>query len=491
MALILAVNPGGSQNAALARLARELPGHELIGADSCAVAIGAVDRRAPDLVLFPPLPGSDKADLIARLRAVPGGVRMLDLPSLPADKPRLLGDFAARVRESLAGPSLIPLDRIDKARANLHLIAAGAALAGWVRARRATWTTVAATPAIEAREEAWRTADAELDESEEPIPDSDIEIAPGIWEQWREPILLWLPRVGALAVVAALAAVTLAYLPNLRTRFTSGELVLESGPAGSQVFIDGRLIGTTPTSVQLPAGQHRLEFRNGTMSRTKDIAVAARGRAIERVDWMDTATGSLLVRSTPSGARVLVDGTPRGNTPLTLRSIAVGSHEVTIESAAGSVRRAVTIAEGKTAGLTESIFAGWFALFSPIELEISEGSRLVRTDDRGRATLPAGPHLLRFRNRQLGYDEVRTVEINPGETTALNLSPQTTISITATEPSEVSIDGARVGRTPVAKLRINLGSRVIVVKPDTGQERKLNVTVTAKPVQINVDFSAP
>src|ERR1700736_4739745 len=39
LALILAVNPGGSQNAALERLARELRGHELVGGDSLALAL--------------------------------------------------------------------------------------------------------------------------------------------------------------------------------------------------------------------------------------------------------------------------------------------------------------------------------------------------------------------------------------------------------------------------------------------------------------------
>ena len=41
-------------------------------------------------------------------------------------------------------------------------------------------------------------------------------------------------------------------------------------------------------------------------------------------------TGSLLVRSVPSGARVLVNGTPRGVTPLALRSLALGSHNVEV-----------------------------------------------------------------------------------------------------------------------------------------------------------------
>ena len=47
MALILAVNPGGTQSGTLARVARELQEHELIGADSCAVALAALDDHKP------------------------------------------------------------------------------------------------------------------------------------------------------------------------------------------------------------------------------------------------------------------------------------------------------------------------------------------------------------------------------------------------------------------------------------------------------------
>jgi hypothetical protein len=110
---------------------------------------------------------------------------------------------------------------------------------------------------------------------------------------------------------------------------------------------------------------------------------------------------------------------------------------------------------------------------------------------RGRTTLPAGPHRLRFQSRTLGYDEVRTVEIKPGETVTLDLVPQTTISITSTEPAEVSIDGARAGETPIQNRRVNLGTRLVTVKNAAGDERRFSVTATSRPVQLDVDFSKP
>jgi hypothetical protein len=40
----------------------------------------------------------------------------------------------------------------------------------------------------------------------------------------------------------------------------------------------------------------------------------------------------VLVRSTPSGARVLVNGTPRGETPLAIRDLDFGTHTIAVEA---------------------------------------------------------------------------------------------------------------------------------------------------------------
>jgi len=47
----------------------------------------------------------------------------------------------------------------------------------------------------------------------------------------------------------------------------------------------------------------------------------------------DTHTGRLLVRSTPAGALVTVDGQPRGQTPLVVRGLEFGSHTVSVTGA--------------------------------------------------------------------------------------------------------------------------------------------------------------
>jgi hypothetical protein len=302
----------------------------------------------------------------------------------------------------------------------------------------------------------------------------------------------WMPRIAVLVVLATLAMAARTYWPILVATLTNGTAVLESEPAGSEVIIDGRLAGTTPITTELPAGRHAVEFRRDNLSRTMEVVVVARGRVVQRMDWTAKPTGSLQVDSDPTGARVLVDGDVRGTTPLKLDELAVGTHVVALESANGTIRRTVTIAAGETAQVTELIFAGSLKVFSPFEVQMSERNRPIQLDDRGQVMLPPGSHELRFQNRELGYDEVRRVEIKPAATAALSLvPPPTTMSVTATEQAEVWVDGKRVGDTPLADASLNLGTREVIVKTAGGEQRRFVVTATIKPVQLDVDFSKP
>jgi hypothetical protein len=152
----------------------------------------------------------------------------------------------------------------------------------------------------------------------------------------------------------------------------------------------------------------------------------------------------------------------------------------------------VKIAAGETAQVTESMVSGWLAVFAPFEIEVSEGGRPLALDERGRAMLGPGPHELRFTNDELGYTETRRVDIKPSATAALTLTPaQTSLSVKASVPSEVWIDGQHVGETPVADAPVALGTREVVVKTASGAERRYVVTATTRPASLDVDYSTP
>src|SRR5262249_13999940 len=199
--------------------------------------------------------------------------------------------------------------------------------------------------------------------------------------------------------------------------------------------------------------------------------------------------GALKVESTPSGAQVTLDGKARGVTPLTLNDVAPGKHEVVLKSDAGTVRRTVTVAANQTESLDEQIFSGWVTVYSPFEVTVAEGSRVLRADDRNSVMLPPGTHELRLANKALAYEAVLRVDVKPGEGTPVRLTPPpSSLTVTAPEPAEVLVDGVRAGDTPLNGFSIALGTHDVTVRRGNGSGKRYTITVGVKPYTLNADF---
>jgi hypothetical protein len=306
-------------------------------------------------------------------------------------------------------------------------------------------------------------------------------------------------RAKRLAVAAAIVAAAggagwtaWSYWSKLPAAAKTGTVLLETVPPDSQVFMDGKVLGDTPLKTELPPGQHTIEFRRLKASRTIEISVTAGTPTVGRLDWTAKRTGRLQVNSDPAGARVLIDGKQRGFTPLLLDDLTVGPHAVVLETVKGSVRRTVTVADGRTAQISESIYSGWVHVSAPIEVTVSEGGRALRLDDRNLILLSPGPHDLQVDNGPLGYRDTQRVDVKPGETTRISIvPPPSKLTVTSTLPAEVLIDGERVGETPLTDHPVALGTRDIVVRNAPGTERLVTITVTVKPVQVDIDFAKP
>ena len=310
----------------------------------------------------------------------------------------------------------------------------------------------------------------------------------------RIPRVRWLPVAAALLLVAG---VTLAKNVAGRVNWFTAEpktgiAELQSVPAGAEVLVDGSQLGVTPLSAPLSAGTHKIEFRYRGATRVVALDIAPGGHVVHSVDWKRKPTGRLRVTSDSGAAAVLVDGKKRGVTPLTLEDLSAGRHVVTLESRSGSVQRNVDIKANETATLEASIYLGWLALFSPIEVKISEGGRVLQPDEDSKVMLASGQHQLLFVNSALGYRDSRMVEVKPGEVTPVSIvPPKTAATVTTTPSAEVWIDGALVGSTPLVDLPLDIGTREFVFKNATLGERRLMITATVTPLRIDIDLTKP
>ena len=403
-----------------------------------------------------------------------------------------------------------------------QLVAAARLVRSWAVAQRATWsgaplawppTEAATVPDADVDAEvALGTVDAPAVSAsvEEPVAPTEpanhaaparpsLFVRPTAAVVVRFPlasIARWSVRVLSVAACLVIVAVGGAKGWALWTAWKNapviGTAILQSDPPGAIITVDGVALGDAPLTKQLPPGRHVVQFQRRKETRTLEVDVVKGQSTVARVDWNQAQTGRLEVRSDPSGAHVKIDGRGRGVTPLILDAIPIGSHLVVIESDRGSVRKNVTVETSGTALVSEGIYSGWIRVASPIELEVREGTLNLRLDERRVALVSAGPHDLRLENPAVGFSETRHLEVIPGATTDVVVNPPpSSLTVTATGPAEVLIDGERAGETPLINFPVSLGRRDVTVTSPTGAQRHISVTITTSPARVDVDFAKP
>src|SRR5688572_14266382 len=166
-------------------------------------------------------------------------------------------------------------------------------------------------------------------------------------------------RLMILAGIALLAATTVG-LFAARQRLspaippvTTGTMSVNTDPAGAEVEVDGTARGQSPLRLTLAAGPHTLIIRGHGQSRTIPITITAGAEVSQYLDLPKAGSdlGQLQVRTEPPGARISIDGTPLGKTPMTIVELAPGEHTVTLENDLGSVTQKVMIEAGTPASL--------------------------------------------------------------------------------------------------------------------------------------------
>lgn len=215
----------------------------------------------------------------------------------------------------------------------------------------------------------------------DPVPEPPTEPAAGAAAVRRDPAQersVPPPPAPSAAQRAAPAAPTHRPPPPAappgRPAASAGRLLVRTTPVGAEVFVNGERRGVTPltlralaygtyavrlTSTGFTASEHRIVLDARRPSRSLEVtltrarAVAATPPPLARptaaaATGAAPATGSLLVESRPSGARVLLDGRDVGVTPLTIPSLAAGSYTVRIERAGFAPISTTTRVEART-----------------------------------------------------------------------------------------------------------------------------------------------
>ena len=307
---------------------------------------------------------------------------------------------------------------------------------------------------------------------------------------------LWM--VAAAVSVVALIAAALLLLPRWRAKTPVaqvGQLTIDSQPAGAEVIVDGERRGVTPLTLTLPSGAHALQLTRDTVTRSIPVSIKPGAEVMHHID-LDTRpvvpdVGQLLVTSEPAGARVTIDGQPRGVTPASIASVPAGQHAVVIHGDAGSVQRTVTIERGQTASLVVSMNQaafGWVSIASPVVMQILENDRRLGTSETDRIMMPAGRHTLKIVNTRLGYQRSEVVQVPAGGAATLKIAlPDGVVNLNALPWAEAWVDGRRLGETPLGNLKLPIGEHEAVFRhPQFGERRQAFVVTANEPTRVAV-----
>jgi hypothetical protein len=217
-------------------------------------------------------------------------------------------------------------------------------------------------------------------------------------------------------------------------------------------------------------------------------APAAVPAAAEKID--PGKPGNVSITTEPAGAHVLLDGKAVGDSPVTLQGVTPGKHTLTFVTSTGSVKKPIRVETGKPLSVDVPIYSGWVAVFSPVTLDIAENGKSIGTTEQGRLMLSPGRHQLTFASRDMGYKTTQVVDIEPGEERSVSLVPTGELNANATPWAEVWMNGNKVGETPIAALRVPLGTHEVVFKNPKFPDRQVTVTVRATaPAIAFVDFT--
>jgi serine/threonine-protein kinase len=228
-------------------------------------------------------------------------------------------------------------------------------------------------------------------------------------------------------------------------RPTIGTVAIESTPAGATIAIDGKDVGTTPWSSTLKPGEYAVAITTGAGTRQVPLTVPA-GTSSQRIYFTEGD------RNPSTAARDSV--------------------------------AAVAPAPVRAAG-------GWIRLSAPIDLQLFENGALIGSTRSERILLPVGPHVITASNPSLGYETTTTLQVAAGAVARVKLDvPSGVLNVNALPWADVTIDGKRLGPTPLGNVALPLGAHEIVfTHPQLGERRQTVAVTMTGPNRVSVDLN--
>ncbi|MFQ5650244.1 MAG: FlgO family outer membrane protein [bacterium] len=285
-----------------------------------------------------------------------------------------------------------------------------------------------------------------------------------------------------------------------------GSITITSQPAGAEVYLDHKFIGFTDAFelLQIPnllEGTYHLRLiRGGYFDWEGKIDVLAKMERTVKVS-LTAKPGSMNINSEPTGAQVFLDNNRVGQTPMSLKQVAEGEHEIRLvkENYKPWTQKVVVRSFQPTdVKATLEVSPGMLTVNStPSSAEIYLKGKRVAKSPHTFSNIPPGELVVRV--KKPGYEAwTSSVLIQPSKQEILDVAlaeKMGTLSILS-QPEGAIVFLARegqtareIGRTPILNFEAPIGRYTIAIeKDDYFRERKQIVVQHKRLLDLSFDL---
>ncbi|HVP95160.1 MAG TPA: PEGA domain-containing protein [Methanoregulaceae archaeon] len=286
-----------------------------------------------------------------------------------------------------------------------------------------------------------------------------------------------------------------------------GSVRVTSTPSLATVYLDNVNKGTTPLTLDnVGAGSHTILLRKIGYNDYRTSINVISGKTVTVSATLTVAgqkTGTLNIKSIPSGATISLDGVNKGSTPMTISNILAGSHALILKKTGYQDYKAIVlVVAGRTTNLsfsmsklpptTGSITINSIPAGATILLDgVSKGTTNRTLDD-----ISPGTHAIVV--QKTGYvNNMTNVTVVAGKTETytakMSLIQATTGTIVIkSRPvgATVFLDSVNKGYSPITLSNIAPGIHSVILRAFNYKPYQTNVNVTAgRTIVLNITMT--
>lgn len=273
-----------------------------------------------------------------------------------------------------------------------------------------------------------------------------------------------------------------------------GDFYITSEPSGAKVWIDEKEIsGITPLLAEtITSGYHKIKVEKGDY--TAESFAQLNVDEMKKINLMlELGSGMIKVITTPFEAIISLDRTFEGKSPITLKDIKAGWHEITIKKDGYStIIKQIKVESNKTEEVRVNLPE--LAMLS-INSEPTGASVLIDRKASGKTPfskkLDSGNYEVKLEKQEC-FDNDFSIELAPGDKKDFQISLRTCMGIFSiiSKPSnaEVLINGIKKGLTPF-DIRLKEGNYNITLRKQDHYKKELTEELNAEEEKkINIDL---